>query len=116
MPDGAASLSVAASRRTQVTWDGRRHRRHACLRHGTEPARRYLYRASLLTGSGLDVKVVQHRLRHGSARTILDSYGHLWPDSDESARAAWEECWRLVRTGGFQLSTFAGERQIRQML
>ena len=46
------------------------------------------YVASLLIGSGLDVKVVQHRLRHGSAKTTLDVYGHLWPDSDESARAA----------------------------
>jgi integrase len=46
------------------------------------------YLASLLIGSGLDVKVVQHRLRHGSAKTTLDTYGHLWPDSDESARAA----------------------------
>ncbi|WP_233498552.1 tyrosine recombinase XerC [Blastococcus sp. TF02A-26] len=46
------------------------------------------YLASLLIGSGLDVKVVQHRLRHGSAKTTLDTYGHMWPDSDESARAA----------------------------
>ena len=44
--------------------------------------------ASLLIGNGLDVKVVQHRLRQGSAKTTLDTYGHLWPDSDESARAA----------------------------
>jgi integrase len=46
------------------------------------------YLASLLIGSGLDVKVVQHRLRHGSAKTTLDTYGHMWPDSDESAQAA----------------------------
>jgi len=46
------------------------------------------YLASLLIVSGLDVKVVQHRLRHGSAKTTLDTYGHLWPDSDESAPAA----------------------------
>ena len=46
------------------------------------------YLAWLLIGSGLDVNVVQLRLRHGSAKTTLDTYGHLWPDSDESARAA----------------------------
>jgi integrase len=46
------------------------------------------YLTSLLIRSGLDVKVVQHRLRHGSAKTTLDTYGHVWPDSDESARAA----------------------------
>ncbi|MFC5999353.1 tyrosine-type recombinase/integrase [Quadrisphaera sp. GCM10027208] len=46
------------------------------------------YLASLLIGSGADVKVVQARLRHASAKTTLDTYGHLWPDADESARAA----------------------------
>lgn len=46
------------------------------------------YLASLLIGSGLDVKVVQHRLRHATASTTLDTYAHLWPDSDLSARAA----------------------------
>jgi len=46
------------------------------------------YFASMLIASGLDVKVVQARLRHGSATTTLDTYGHLWPDSDETSRAA----------------------------
>jgi integrase len=45
------------------------------------------YFASLLIAAGLDVKVVQTRLRHASAKTTLDVYGHLWPDKDESARA-----------------------------
>ncbi|MGD0062853.1 MAG: hypothetical protein ABSB76_05360 [Streptosporangiaceae bacterium] len=30
------------------------------------------------------------RLRHASAKTTLDTYGHLWPDRDESTRAAVE--------------------------
>jgi integrase len=46
------------------------------------------YFASLLISSGADVKVVQARLRHTSATTTLNTYGHLWPDSDESTRAA----------------------------
>jgi integrase len=46
------------------------------------------YYASLLINSKLDVKVVQARLRHASAKTTLDTYGHLWPDSDETTRAA----------------------------
>jgi integrase len=46
------------------------------------------YYASLLINSKLDVKVVQVRLRHASAKTTLDTYGHLWPDSDETTRAA----------------------------
>ncbi|HVL83593.1 MAG TPA: site-specific integrase [Pseudonocardia sp.] len=48
------------------------------------------YYASLLIASGANVKVVQARLRHASAATTLDCYGHLWPDSDESTRTAVE--------------------------
>jgi integrase len=48
------------------------------------------YFASLLIASGADVKTVQARLRHGSAKTTLDTYGHLWPGRDESTRAAVE--------------------------
>jgi integrase len=46
------------------------------------------YLASLLIASGADIKTVQARLRHASAKTTLDTYGHLWPDADESTRAA----------------------------
>ena len=53
--------------------------RHHALRH---------YFASLLIALGGDVKVVQARLRHASATTTLNTYAHLWPDADESARAA----------------------------
>ncbi|MDX6250455.1 MAG: hypothetical protein QOF10_3815, partial [Kribbellaceae bacterium] len=45
------------------------------------------YLASLLIADGADVKVVQARLRHASAKTTLDTYSHLWPDADESTRA-----------------------------
>jgi integrase len=45
------------------------------------------YFASLLGASGADVKTVQARLRHASAKTTLDTYGHIWPDRDESTRA-----------------------------
>jgi integrase len=48
------------------------------------------YFASLLIASGADVKVVQARLRHSSASTTLNVYGHLWPDTDESTRTAVE--------------------------
>ena len=46
------------------------------------------YFASLLIAAGLDIKTVQARLRHASAKTTLDTYGHMWPDRDESSRAA----------------------------
>jgi integrase len=44
--------------------------------------------ASLLIASGADVKTVQARLHHASAKTTLDTYGHIWPDLGESTRAA----------------------------
>ncbi|GAA3535925.1 hypothetical protein GCM10022234_35850 [Aeromicrobium panaciterrae] len=60
--------------------------------HGLTPEYRFHdgrhYCASLLISSGADVKVVQVRLRHKSAKTTLDTYGHLWPDADDSTRAA----------------------------
>ncbi|WP_457254152.1 tyrosine-type recombinase/integrase [Pedococcus sp. P5_B7] len=46
------------------------------------------YFASLLISAGLDVKVVQARLQHASPMTTLNTYGHAWPNADESARAA----------------------------
>jgi integrase len=59
---------------------------------GLSPAFRFHdlrhYLASLLIASGADVKVVQARMRHASSKTTLDTYGHLWPDSDDSTRAA----------------------------
>lgn len=47
--------------------------------------------ASLLIHAGLSVKEVQARLRHGSAKTTLDTYAHLWPDTEEAARSAVRE-------------------------
>ncbi|MGF6836056.1 integrase [Paenarthrobacter sp. TE4293] len=42
----------------------------------------------MLIAHGLDVKVVQKNLRHSSAKTAQDTYGHKWPDNEETARAA----------------------------
>ncbi|HXB49903.1 MAG TPA: tyrosine-type recombinase/integrase [Streptosporangiaceae bacterium] len=61
------------------------------------------YFASLLIASGCDVKTVQARMRHASATTTLNVYGHIWPDRDESTRAAVEAVFRdradSARTG-----------------
>jgi integrase len=46
------------------------------------------YLASLLIASGADIKTVQARLRHADVTTTLNTYGHWWPDADESTRAA----------------------------
>ena len=66
------------------------------------------YFASLLIASGADVKVVQARLRHASAKTTLDTYGHLWPDSDDSTRAA-VDLVLAARAGKDNLRTAEGE-------
>lgn len=46
------------------------------------------YYASLLIASGLDVKTVSTLVRHASPSITLNVYGHLWPDRDETGRAA----------------------------
>jgi integrase len=46
------------------------------------------YFASALIASGADIKTVQARLRHATAAMTLDVYGHLWPDTEETTRAA----------------------------
>jgi integrase len=51
---------------------------HAC---------RHFY-ASALIYHGESVKVIQERLGHASAMETLDTYGHLWPGSDDGTRTA----------------------------
>jgi integrase len=46
------------------------------------------YYASLLIRHGESVKTVQARLGHASASETLDTYSHLWPDSDDRTREA----------------------------
>ena len=43
---------------------------------------------SLLIQHGESVKVVQARLGHASAVETLDTYGHLWPDSEDATSEA----------------------------
>lgn len=50
---------------------------------------RHFY-ASALIAHGESVKVVQDRLGHSSATMTLDVYGHLWPNAEDSTRAAIE--------------------------
>ncbi len=49
--------------------------------------------ASLLIFGGESVKVVQARLGHASASETLDTYAHLWPDSEDRTRAAVDLAW-----------------------
>ena len=48
---------------------------------------RHFY-ASLLIDGGESVKVVQTRLGHATADETLNTYAHLWPDSEDRSRAA----------------------------
>ena len=48
------------------------------------------YAASVLIEQGASVKAVQRHLGHASATTTLDTYAHLWPDSEDTTRRALE--------------------------
>ena len=56
------------------------------------------YFASLLIGSGADVKVVQRRLRHASAMTTLNTYGHSGPTQTSPPALPLGRCWQHGRT------------------
>lgn len=71
--------------------------------------------ASLLIAGGSDVKVVQARVRHASAKTTLDTYGHLWPDRDESTRATVEAV-LTARADSCGLLTMADQERRGQRL
>jgi len=60
------------------------------------------YYASLLIRHGESVKTVQHRLGHASAMETLDTYGHLWPDSEEHTREVVEQEWTTTDTQEFE--------------
>jgi integrase len=56
--------------------------------------------ASLLIRHGESVKVVQHRLGHKSAVETLDTYSHLWPDSEDRTREAVDQVLGPAAAGG----------------
>ncbi|MGH8984890.1 MAG: hypothetical protein ACRDY6_13590 [Acidimicrobiia bacterium] len=49
------------------------------------------------------MKVVQSRLGHASAKTTLDTYGHLFPDEEVRTRAAVDD--ELARAAEDRLRT-----------
>ena len=57
---------------------------------GHWPALAAALHASLLIRYGEGVKTVQARLGHATAAETLDTYSHLWPDSDDRTREAVE--------------------------
>lgn len=65
---------------------------------------RHFY-ASLLIRHSESVKTVQARLGHATAQETLDTYGHLWPDSEDRTRTAVEEALGGALGGGEALLT-----------
>jgi len=66
--------------------------RHAATKAGLPDSAtfhdlRHFY-ASLLIAKGCSIKAVQKRLGHQSALETLDTYSHLWPDSEDETREA----------------------------
>jgi len=59
---------------------------------------RHFY-ASLLIAKGCSVKAVQSRLGHQSAMETLDTYGHLWPDSDDETRVGVDDVLGTLAVG-----------------
>lgn len=65
------------------------------------------YYASLLIRHGESVKTVQSRLGHASAVETLDTYSHLWPDSDDRTREAIDS---VLGSPADQLRTGEGQK------
>lgn len=57
------------------------------------------YYASLLIRHGESVKTVQARLGHATAAETLDTYAHLWPDSEDRTRDAIDGVLGISRAG-----------------
>lgn len=67
--------------------------------HRTTLSRVYTWRdfrhfyASSLIRHNINVKTVQRRMGHSSAKVTLDIYTHIWPDQDDKTREAIELVW-----------------------
>lgn len=70
---------------------------------------RHFY-ASLLIAKGRNVKEVQERLGHASAQETLDTYSHLFPDSDDGTRAAIDAAFGDDESGGTPKDAAAGDQ------
>ncbi len=67
--------------------------RRAGLSGVTFHSLRHFY-ASLLIRHGESVRTVQAQLGNASAAETLDTYSHLWPDSDDRTRAVVDSAMR----------------------
>jgi integrase len=74
---------------------------------------RHFY-ASLLIRHSESVKTVQARLGHASAAETLDTYSHLWPDSDDRTREAVDQAFKIEPAAANSGPNSGGERQSRR--
>ena len=81
--------------------------RAAMGRDATPHDLRHFY-ASALIRQGADVKLVQNRLGHKSAKTTIDTYGHLWPDSDDRTRTAIDSIFHAPAMPGLDIDGATG--------
>jgi integrase len=65
---------------------------------------RHFY-ASLLIDGGESVKAVQTRLGHANAEETLNTYAHLWPESEDRAREAVQRGLALMPAQGTERRT-----------
>jgi len=89
-----------------MTW--RKAVKRAGLPEGTGFHELRHYYASLLIASGASVKTVQARLGHKSALETLNTYAHLWPDSEDETRRAVDAALGGVAVSGGPVETAAG--------
>jgi integrase len=59
--------------------------------------------ASVLIAGGESVKVVQSRLGHATAEETLNTYAHLWPDSEDRTRSVVDAAFRDDETSSIGL-------------
>jgi integrase len=93
----ASGKGISRTRFSEAVWV--RSVARAGLPKGTRFHDLRHYYASLLIRHGESVKVVQARLGHASASETLDTYSHLWPDSEDRTRQAVDGVLGAAREG-----------------
>ena len=99
-PAGPLSTTPSGTVLNQNNWRRREWNRARMWAYGvprdvTFHRLRHTY-ASLLIDQGVHSKVLQVRLGHASAAETMDTYGHLYPDSDQGTRIAIDTAFRVA--------------------
>jgi integrase len=76
-----------------------------CLVKGTRVHDLRHFYASTLIAANLNPKVIQVRLGHATISETMDTYGHLFPDSEELGRGAIDSALKMASAGAAQSDT-----------